>query len=206
MQIFTATDITLMGNLDPTYGQTYYGNVEEEDLPVRFNLRKQVNIMPGQQLVAQEVSRPPSGKAYWQLKKVTLSEGVAGQPQAPSPEPADEQVPMFSEEEMDPEIPITQDRPGRLTEVEDIGNVGGPGYQHAKAVRETLPMPSITPGKREVPAYEASTNARWAIGMAYREYAKVMGTPEDGGGEFPFDAVLLHAQQLMAMFDTLVSD
>lgn len=185
MKIFTATDITLMGTPHAEFGQTYWGEVEEQSHPVRFNLKGQHNIMPGQQFVAQESEERKSAKGspYTQLKKVSLSEGVA-----------EVQQPMFTQEEIEEDgVPIVQE---------------SPGYVHAKETRQALPTPTaqLAPmaEKREVPAYEVSTNARWAIGMAYREYAKVMGTPEDGGGDFPFDAVLMHAQALMKMFDDIV--
>lgn len=89
MKILTATDIALMGELDPTYGQTYYGNVEEQGMPVRFNLKQQVDIMPGRKIFAEEYTVRTSGKGneYMQLKKVKLSDpgGVPGEIEVPTP-------------------------------------------------------------------------------------------------------------------------
>lgn len=62
---------------------------------------------------------------------------------------------------------------------------------------------SPSKGTRSTMEYEPSTNARWAIGMAYRAFVQVTGTPEDNGGEFPFDAVYKHASELVKMFDKI---
>lgn len=51
--------------------------------------------------------------------------------------------------------------------------------------------------------YEPSTNTRWAIGMAYRAFVQVTGSVEDSRGDFPFDAVQLHAKELLRMFGEL---
>lgn len=77
MKIFTATEnIALLGDLDPKWGQTYWGNVEEQEMPIKFNLMQQVDIMPGRKLVAQEseIKTSTKGNKYMQLKKVKLSE------------------------------------------------------------------------------------------------------------------------------------
>lgn len=58
-------------------------------------------------------------------------------------------------------------------------------------------------GGKPVADYEPSTNARWAIGMAYRAYQQVMGSPEDASGDFPFEVVKQHASELLKMFDDL---
>lgn len=59
-----------------------------------------------------------------------------------------------------------------------------------------------TPGK-PVADYEPSTNARWAIGMAYRAFVSTVGSPEDASGDFPFEVVELHAKKLVEMFDKI---
>lgn len=51
--------------------------------------------------------------------------------------------------------------------------------------------------------YEPSTNTRWAIGMAYKAFVQVTGTPESASGEFPFDAVKTHAGELLRLYDEL---
>lgn len=51
--------------------------------------------------------------------------------------------------------------------------------------------------------YEPGTNARWAIGLAYRAHLQVTGTPDDAQGEFPFDAVKQHASALVSMYDEI---
>src|SRR3990167_2321253 len=65
-------------------------------------------------------------------------------------------------------------------------------------VPEDGPKPE---GVKKTLDYEPSTNARWSIGMAYRAFIQVTGTPEDNDGEFPFDAVYKHASELIKMFD-----
>lgn len=161
MKILTAKDIKLMGERDPTYGQTYYGKVEEQQQPVRFNMKEQVDIMPGRKIYAEEYTLRTSsaGNEYMQLKKVKLQ--ASGVPV--------EQAEWIPEEEI------------QTPKVEAHGT---------------------WPDKpEEVPSYEAGTNARWAIGMAYRAYQQVMGTPEGADGEFPFEIVKQHASELVRMFN-----
>lgn len=67
------------------------------------------------------------------------------------------------------------------------------------------PSPPPQGGSKATLEYEPSTNARWAIGMAYRAFISATGSPEDATGEFPFDAVKQHAGQLLIMFDELKS-
>lgn len=64
--------------------------------------------------------------------------------------------------------------------------------------------PSGSPTKPTLD-YEPSTNARWAIGMAYKAYIQTVGSPESAEGEFPFDVVELHARKLVQMFDKIKS-
>lgn len=165
MKILTAKDIKLMGEPDPTYGQTYYGKVEEQQQPVRFNMKEQVDIMPGRKIYAEEYTLRTSsaGNEYMQLKKVKLK----------TPEEQAEWIP----------------------EEEDIRAVIPQPVAYNEGDSLPLPVPE------EVPSYEAGTNARWAIGMAYRAYQQVMGTPEGADGEFPFDVVKTHAQALVRLFN-----
>lgn len=145
MKIFTAVDITLMGHMHPEYGQSYWGTVQEQSHPVRFNLSKQVDIMPGQQFVAAEYEErrsKGSNNPYTQLKKVKLSET--------------EQLPEEFEEPFEEE--------------ESLADVPTPGYAKARAVRETLSTPLP-----EKPSYEAGTNARWALKLSVDTYRSVIG-------------------------------
>lgn len=54
--------------------------------------------------------------------------------------------------------------------------------------------------------YEPGTNARWAIGMAYRAYIQATGTIEDATGDFPFEAVKQHAVALVRMFNEIKNE
>lgn len=161
MKIFTADDIALMGDMDPEYGQTYFGSVHEQAHPVRFNMKQIVDFVDGKKFTAEESEErkaKSSGKPYTQLKKVKVVES--------SPTAQAEWIP---EEEI------------QTPKVEAHGT---------------------WPDKpEEVPSYEAGTNARWAIGMAYRAYQQVMGTPEGADGEFPFEIVKQHASELVRMFN-----
>lgn len=58
-------------------------------------------------------------------------------------------------------------------------------------------------GSKSVADYEPSTNARWAIGMAYRAFIQVTGSPEGSDGDFPFGQVEQHATQLIKMFSKI---
>jgi hypothetical protein len=180
MKILTAQDIKLMGELDPKYGQTYWGSVEEHDDNVRFNLMQQVDIMPGRKIIAEEWAMKTSGTGndYMQLRKVKLSES---EPSEPTPAVEQEDLGWAAEEDSPSVSEATSD-----------------GWKD-----RAVEAPTEAPSGVDTPSYEAGTNARWAIGMAYRAYQQVMGTPEAGDGEFPFDVVLLHAQELVGMFEIL---
>lgn len=164
MKIYTALDITMMGDYNDQFGQTFYGGVEEQDHPIRFNLKTQANIMPGRKIFAEESEEKKSGKGnpYTQLRKVKLSDDT-------TPIPFTEE-----QEEIVPEDPV-------------------------RKITQSHATPAVV-----TPDYEPATNARWAIGMAYRAYQQVMGTPEDGRGDFPFGVVKLHAQNLVQMFREMV--
>lgn len=192
MQIFTAIDIALMGDNDPQFGQTYYGTVEEQSNPVRFNLKQVVDVAPGRKFVAAEVEHRTSkgsGKPYTQLKKVSLSESTDNPPT--KEHPAEEPMSASLADEW------TKHQP-----VEPPFQNGPPAIKPTAVPESVVTTPQT--GK-DRPDYENGTNARWAIGMAYRAYQQVMGTPEDGAGNFPFDVILLHARELIDMFDILTT-
>src|SRR5258708_5123500 len=54
----------------------------------------------------------------------------------------------------------------------------GKSMRFKRAKREDAP----TSGGKAVADYEPSTNTRWAIGMAYRAFIQVTGTPEGANG------------------------
>lgn len=196
MQIFTAVDIALMGDMDPEYGQTYWGAVEEQSNPVRFNLKQVMDIAPGRQFVAEEIEHRTSkgkGKPYTQLKKVKLSEPTSVDQPAPQPTSESE---WFERQEV-PSLDNGPESPFKAPDkaAPSLGEAWRETTGKPDSVAQSLP--------KSRPEYETGTNARWAIGMAYRAYIQVMGTPEDGGGDFPFDVVKLHAQELLDMFDIL---
>lgn len=178
MKILTAKDIKLMGVIDPKYGQSYWGTVEESNDPVMFNLMQQVDIQPGRQLIAGEWAMKTSSKGndYMQLKKVKLSEPSAS-------------VPTSVAEEL--ELDESEEMPQGWLLDEETQLVHVPESEVGMSLSD------------DTPSYEAGTNARWAIGLAYRAYQQVMGTPEDGSGEFPFHVVKLHARNLVQMFNEL---
>lgn len=75
------------------------------------------------------------------------------------------------------------------------------GAKFKSEARIASPSGLNSPGKAPASDYEPGTNARWAVGMAYRAFIQVTGTPEDAGGNFPFEAVKQHALELVRMFD-----
>jgi hypothetical protein len=79
MKILTVIDMKLMGDMDPKYGQAYWGTVEEQDMPVKFNLMQQLDILPGRKIMAQEytIKESAKGTEYMQLKKVKVSDQTA---------------------------------------------------------------------------------------------------------------------------------
>lgn len=151
MKIYTAIDIAPMGPYHQKYGQTYWGAVEEQEDPVRFNLMKTILIAPGTKLIAGEYKDGIQGAktVYSQLGKVKVAETVS----------ADEEM----EETQEAEIP------------EDAG------YQAAKEVASKLPRPENVgqTDKEEIPAYEPATNARWALKLSVDTYKSVMGGMPD---------------------------
>lgn len=78
------------------------------------------------------------------------------------------------------------------------------GAKFKSEARVGTPSVSNSPVKASSD-YEPGTNARWAVGMAYRAFIQVTGTPEDAGGNFPFDAVKQHALELVKMFELVKS-
>lgn len=95
MKIYTAKDIVLMGDPDPTYGQTYFGSVHEQAHPVRFNLKAQVDFMDGRKFTAEEYEERKGKKApfnpYTQLKKVSTEQPTA-EPEQASWMPEEEEI------------------------------------------------------------------------------------------------------------------
>jgi hypothetical protein len=151
MKILTATEnIRLMGEMHPKFGQAYWGNVEEQDEPVMFNLMQQVDIQPGRKLVAGEwaMKTSKSGTDYMQLKKVKLSEPSTSVPDEPTGEPTGDDgfVDEWTEENQ-------------------------PGVVH---------MPPTASSDDETPSYEAGTNARWALKLSTDTYKSIMGGMPDG--------------------------
>jgi hypothetical protein len=79
---FTAIQIGPLGPQDPQYGQRYWGNVEETEMAVSFNLMQPVDILPGSKLEFEERtiketgpnSKKP-GTEYLFLKKVRVQGG-----------------------------------------------------------------------------------------------------------------------------------
>lgn len=199
MQIFTAIDIKLMGDMDEKFGQTYYGTVEEQTNPVRFNLKQVVDVAPGRKFVAGEIEHRTSkgsGKPYTQLKKVSLSE--------PTP------VAQTGSEDIHTDMGVPTDSPdapmGKSLSDEWSKHQIEPPASFDKPTSPPITVPeTISETAKSRPDYEVGTNARWAIGMAYRAYQQVMGTPEDGAGDFPFEVIRLHAQELLDMFELLTS-
>lgn len=77
---------------------------------------------------------------------------------------------------------------------------GKPYNRFYRAKPEDTPKASTSSSKTL--DYEPSTNARWAIGMAYRAYVSVTGSI-DGAGEFPFKHIEEHARELVNMFERI---
>lgn len=61
--------------------------------------------------------------------------------------------------------------------------------------------PGVSGSSKSKEDYEPGTNARWAIGMAYRAYVNITGNPEGDDGNFPFEQVKEHAIALVKMFE-----
>jgi hypothetical protein len=76
MKILTIKELSEMGDFHEEYGQTFWGTVEEEDMPVKFTKKIHYIPNPGTKLVAEEhqVKRSAKGNEYLQLKKVQLPE------------------------------------------------------------------------------------------------------------------------------------
>lgn len=78
---------------------------------------------------------------------------------------------------------------------------GKPYNRFYRAKPEDTPQ-KATQSQSKTLDYEPSTNARWAIGMAYRAYVQVTGSV-DGSGEFPFKHIEEHARELVSMFERI---
>lgn len=201
MQIYTAVDIAPMGDMHPDFGQTYYGGVEEQANPVRFNLKQVVDIYPGQQFVAGEVEHrhsKGSGKPYTQLKKVKLSE-------------PNERTRAHAESKLPDEIfdPIAADQlhPASLAqgiEPEEDWNPETDSLAEEWKKKSVQPeqIPEIvTPPSEATPSYEAGTNARWALKLSTDTFKSVLGrVPEDGQD---FEMIEDFSKRLLGAFERL---
>lgn len=160
MKIFTALEITPLGSWSDQFGQTYWGQVEEQDKPVRFNLMKAINIEPGSRFIAGEHEEKQGAKsAYTQLRKVRVAEAIQ------------------EEEQQEMDIPLTASEPDA-------------GYLKARKVADEIgqrapkPQPSVVGEVSGEPSYEAGTNARWALKLATDTYKSVMGGMPDSDTEW----------------------
>ena len=81
---FLLTKVTPLGEADPKYGQTYWGEVAEQLEPVMFNLMNS-SVEVGDRLECEDVLLKTSskGKDYHRLKKVKVIGG--GGISAPKP-------------------------------------------------------------------------------------------------------------------------
>lgn len=72
---YTITKINTLGDHDDTYGQRYWGQVQEEDKDISFNLKDVLDIAPGTVITAEESMNKQTlkGKSYLQLKKVKVT-------------------------------------------------------------------------------------------------------------------------------------
>lgn len=72
---YTAKKIVPLGKFDETYGQRYWGSVEEAEMPVSFNLMKPINISEGAELEFEEkvIKESKKGTEYMFLRKVKVS-------------------------------------------------------------------------------------------------------------------------------------
>lgn len=75
---YTTIKISPLGDKDPKYGQTYYGTVEEAQMPVMFNLMNPVDFEEGMPFTSEEytVKTSKAGKDYMRLKKVKVLTGA----------------------------------------------------------------------------------------------------------------------------------
>lgn len=83
---------------------------------------------------------------------------------------------------------------------EMTSKAGKPYNRFYRAKPEDVPQKAAQ-GASKVLDYEPSTNARWAIGMAYRAYIQVTGSIDSASGDFPFEEVEKHAKELVSMFE-----
>lgn len=133
MRVLTAMEnIALMGEPDPKYGQSYWGNVEEQTMPVKFNLMQQVDIRPGRMLFAEEseIKTSSKGNQYMQLRKVKLSEPEV--PEVAQPEA------IAYEEELT-QIPLAPFTPTAKAGMEDT-----PSYESGTNARWALKLSTDT--------------------------------------------------------------
>ena len=90
---FTFAKLTKMGDFDDKYGQRYWGEPNEQLVPVMFNSMNQ-NITAEDTIEAEEILLKTSGKGvdYHGLKKVRVVQGspASTTPNAPALAPAQE--------------------------------------------------------------------------------------------------------------------
>lgn len=86
---------------------------------------------------------------------------------------------------------------------EMTSKAGKPYNRFYRAKPEDVPQSRGTQSSSKTLDYEPSTNARWAIGMAYRACIQVTGTLDGAGGDFPFELVEEHAKKLVEMFERI---
>ena len=82
MDIFTVTKASILGEEHPDYGYTYWAEVEEAQMPVMFNSKKQLGVFPFR-IVAEEknVRTSKKGTSYLRLSKVKVEDPDSGSPE-----------------------------------------------------------------------------------------------------------------------------
>lgn len=79
---FIVDEISKLGDFDQKYGQSYWGKVSEEDVPIMFNSMEDLEITPDTPIIhitAEERVEKQSAKGnnYYRLKKVKVVGGVS---------------------------------------------------------------------------------------------------------------------------------
>lgn len=77
-----------LGDHDEKYGTRYWGEVEEADMPVSFNLMNPKDIPAGAELEFEEktIKETKKGTEYMFLRKVRVLGGAPSQTQLPAPD------------------------------------------------------------------------------------------------------------------------
>jgi hypothetical protein len=118
MNILTLKDVSLLGDYDEEWGQTFWCVTEEGDMPIKFNKRL-TNIALGTRITYEEstVKKDKNGHDYMALKKVSVEEG-AGTPA--------ETIPFVEQKKPEPkfagkdEPPVFREDNKYLKDVSDI--------------------------------------------------------------------------------------